>query len=759
MRKVTTGLLAAAAAAALASTAMQGSAAASPPPAHAGAGVKTAKNHKDDMVDAKEANRRANRKAALQKVLHGNAKAHRRGDSKVVKVGDEYAEVKSARTDRIFSILCQFGDKTDPRTGGSAGPEHNQIAKPDRKRDNSTYWQKDFSTQHYKDMFFAQGQESFADFYLKQSQGQYTVTGDVSNWVTVPYNEARYGSNKISESDGYWNFVKDCTTAWYDKQKAMGKSKAEIQEYLNQFDKWDRYDYDDDGNFDEPDGYVDHIFFIHAGEGEEAGGGAQGDDAIWSHRWAAFPSKPVGPDSNKSGGVQVGDTGLWVRDYTTEPENGGLGVFAHEYGNDLGLPDEYDTAGGENGTGFWTLMSSGSWLNHGKESIGTTPGYMNAWDKLQLGWLDYAVTTPNRKSKHTVGVAERDTKNPQALVVVLPQKEVVTHYNKPFAGKHEWWGGSADNLDTSISRTLDLTGKKSAKVDAKAWYKIEKTYDNGFLEVSTDDGETWKQVGDPITGSSGGKWTDVSYDLSKYAGKKVQVRFHYVTDGGVHHDGLFLDDIAITVDGKKVFTDGAEDGDNGWTVDGFKRMTGTTDEMKGQYYIAENRQYVDYDKTLKQGPYNFGYANSKPNWVDHFPYQNGLVVWFWDETQEDNNTSQHPGKGLILPVDSHSKPFAYTDGKLVDNRKQPFDATFGKQKTDPVQFVREVKQGGHWQVTVADVPSHRAKRTFNDSNPNRYWSKKNPQNSVKVAGVGVKIKVQKVGKNGKTMTLKVKPTN
>lgn len=56
-------------------------------------------------------------------------------------------------------------------------------------------------------------------------------------------------------------------------------------------------------------------------------------------------------------------TGMYVYDYTMQPENGGLGVFAHEFGHDLGLPDLYDTSGNtggaENSTAFWTLMSSG----------------------------------------------------------------------------------------------------------------------------------------------------------------------------------------------------------------------------------------------------------------------------------------------------------------------------------------------------------------------------------------------------------------
>jgi immune inhibitor A len=110
---------------------------------------------------------------------------------------------------------------------------------------------------------------------------------------------------------------------------ARGRTDAQIREYLAGFDSWDRNDYDADGDFAEPDGYIDHFQAVHAGEDESAGAPSW---AIWAHRWAAGQAGrgTTGPASNRLGGVQIGSTGFWIRDYTTEPENGGLGVFAHE---------------------------------------------------------------------------------------------------------------------------------------------------------------------------------------------------------------------------------------------------------------------------------------------------------------------------------------------------------------------------------------------------------------------------------------------
>ncbi|MBL1704923.1 M6 family metalloprotease domain-containing protein, partial [Klebsiella pneumoniae] len=105
-----------------------------------------------------------------------------------------------------------------------------------------------------------------------------------------------------------------------------------------QFDQFDQYDVNGDGNQNQPDGLIDHLMIIHAGVGQEAGGGKLGDDAIWSHRWTVGP-KPFQIEGTQAKVPYWGGK-MAAFDYTIEPEDGAVGVFAHEYGHDLGLPDE-----------------------------------------------------------------------------------------------------------------------------------------------------------------------------------------------------------------------------------------------------------------------------------------------------------------------------------------------------------------------------------------------------------------------------------
>ncbi|GMA21412.1 immune inhibitor A [Arsenicicoccus piscis] len=703
---------------------------------------------------------RALRQRAVDQLVAGTADVtSTAGGGKTVRVGKgQYVQLGVNREESIFTILAEFGTQTKPAQGGTPGPLHNQIPEPVRSPitspdyDNSTIWQADYNRAHYTDLMFG-ATNSFKDFYLKQSNGRFLAKGDVSDWVKLPYNEARYGHNPVagdgtSEGEGYWSFVGDTATAWYNAQKAAGKSDADIKAYLAQFDTVDRYDYDQDGNFNEPDGYIDHFQAIHAGEGEEAGGGAEGEDAIWSHRWYAYPNGAgsQGPAFNKQGGVQLGNSGIWIGDYTTEPENGGLGVFTHEFGHDLGLPDLYDTAGGDNGTGFWTLMSAGSWLNNGTVDIGSEPGYMGPWEKLQLGWLDYQTVQHGAATQVKLGPADLTGKMPQAILVNLPPVQKVTNLPAPHSGANQWWSGSADDMNNSLNREIDLTGATSGSVSAWLNYEIENGYDFLKAEVSADNGASWQALNPVITGSSKGAWVQKSWDLGAYAGKKVQFRFHATSDGGVHLRGALIDDIATTV-GTTTTVDDVESATSAWTAHGFLRVGASYSEAKPNYYLAENRTYNGYDQFLKTGPYNFGWATTQPKRVERFPYQNGLLVWYVNGLYSDNNTTAHPGGGLTLPVDARPAPIVFPDGRLLGNRRQPFDATFGQEATDPVTF--------HRNGAAVNVPSQRAIPVFDDSDVNRYWSAANPLSSTKVAGSGTRLEVVSTSKQGDSMQVRV----
>jgi immune inhibitor A len=696
VKKVTSGVLAGTLAAALAATlaqqpanaAMRGDA-----PSQADGPTTAAQHRPDNRPGPLTAERQKLREAAVQALASGTAtKRAQTGGGSVVKLGKSGGEVKAVeffdnkKQANVLSILSEFGDTVVGRYGGTAGPQHNEIPAPDRTMDNSTTYEADYNPAYYEELFNGSG-ESMKNFYLKASRGQYDVTNTVQGWTQVPNNGAYYGANPREDEGGAWDFIQDTGDSWYaDKLAELGGDPAAVDAYLAQFDKWDRYDQDADGNFNEADGYIDHFQAIHAGEGEEAGASP---DAIWSHRWYvnATDFGSTGPVVNGEqvlmGGAQIGDSKYFIGDYTVEPENGGLGVFVHEYGHDLELPDFYDTSGGDNGTAFWTVMSSGSWLGHGaaaNDGIGTTPGGFGPDEKLFLGWLDYTSVAPGKSGTFTLNpaaVADSDRKTTQAVKVNLPDKKVSTPYTTPPEGSHAWWSGRADNLNNTLTRSVPAAS--SVNVSAQGWYDIEAGYDYLYGEYSTDGGKTWARAGSPIDGTSRG-WENLSWSY-RPGGAATLFRLRYQTDGGVNEAGAFLDTIQVSADRTVLVTDGAESGANGWTVDGWSVSTGTDTRFVPQYYLIENRQYVGYDSTLRTGPYNFSEGYTRPNWVEFFPYQDGMLVWFADKEYADNNTRVHPGHGQALPVDARPAPFTYPDGTKPGNRRQPFDATFGLTAT------------------------------------------------------------------------------
>ena len=710
-------------------------------------------------------------------------------NAKVAKVANgQYVELAREGEDSIWTVLGEFGDGIRQPQGGTPGPLRNQIPQPDRSVDNTTIWTADFTPSYYEDLLFSEapGDVSMRNFYKELSSNRYTVNGKVTDWVKVPFNEARYGTNLCGSivCSTVWSFVNDSVDAWYNAQVAAGKTAAEINASLAEFDKWDRYDYDGDGNFNEPDGYIDHFQSIHAGEGEETGGGAQGTDAIWSHRWYAWFSAngPDGTGPHNFGGTRIGGSNFWIGDYTVEPENGGVGVFAHEFGHDLGLPDLYDTSGNtggaENSTGFWTLYSSGSYGSSGKpeDGIGTEPIHMSAYEKIFLGWSNLEVVNPGQSVSTKLGPATTNTKQTQQLVVLLPDKKVDFTIGSPNSGSYFYHSGAGNDLDNNMTRPITL-GAGPISLSFQARYQIETCWDYAYVQVSTDGGTTFQSIptsastndnengqnfGNGITGTSGSPkvcdalgtptWVPVTADLSAYANQTIQLRFRYWTDGAVAGDGMSIDDIAIT--GQPA--DGAET-DPGWTYKGFSRTTGTTTKSFFNAYFAEYRNYRGYDQSLKTGPYNFGFPDTKPDWVEHYPYQDGLLVWYYDESFPDNNVGDNclSGRcgGLFLPVDAHPDLLLRPDnGKVWRPRIQSYDSTFGLDPTDKITL--------HTTSTVSQTYGGLpANPLFDDSKS--YWVAPNPTignfgwSSVPVPNTGTTIRVVSVSAQDGFMQVQV----
>jgi immune inhibitor A len=601
--------------------------------------------------------REKERLTAAERVVRGQATP---ADNGLVALKDgRLVRYRLEGTEYLTTALVDFSDV-----------QHGQIPRPDRTTDNITYWSADVSPQHYYDMLFAPGGASYGlpsmrDYYLEQSSGRFTWTGQVSNWVQINATEATFGANKPRTGDG----GDDVNGPVYRVVDATLKALAASGNYgginLSLADQIDRYDCDGDGNYFESDGYIDHFAIVHAGEGEEADGGAQGGDAIWSHRWYANLNETEGPANCKLGGYQLPGTGLWVGDYTIEPENGGVGVFAHEFGHDLGLPDLYDTAGSpDNGTGFWTLMSSGSWASDSPYAIGDKPVHMGAWEKLALGWLgdNLAQVSLGQDATIDLGPAESATRGRyQALRVDLPAiTQTSTVFVVDGSDANYFYSTKGDDIDTAMSRSLTLAA--ATAISFRANWDIETDWDYAYLDAMV-----------------GGVWQHVQTSASTTT-----------NPNGQYTESFF------------------------------------------HYYLAESRSYLLNDTSLC-GAYN-GLVG---NLFEKQCYADGLLVWYRNSSFTDNNTSQHPGGGQILVVDSHPATLVKPDGRTIwGPRWQTWDSAFGADDhsitlSQVVSKARTLTRG----YSAAAVGS------FFDSSPTAYYNAAIPWHSVKTAGSGAKIDI------------------
>jgi immune inhibitor A len=515
-----------------------------------------------------------------------------------------------------------------------------------------------YSHQHYQDMIFGKDgyvgpdgktKISMKQYYEQQSGGSYTVDGEVAGWYTASHPAAYYGAHSAGGND-----VRPRSLVY----EALKDAAKDPSVNLNKYDQEDPYDLDGDGNTREPDGIIDHLMVIHSGVGEEAGGGKIGQDAIWSHSWDLGGVAPI-PNTKTDVPYWGGLLGGYA--YTIEPEDGAAGVFSHEFGHNLGLPDEYDTlySGSGEPVSYWSIMSSGSWTG---KIPGTEPSGFSPYDKEYLQQSMTTPTfTPNWQSGTEINVNDVTSKGTEVLLdeasskgtnndvvkVNLPDKKTVI--NTPASGKSEYFSGSGNNLSTSMSTTFDLTNAKSAQLTFKTWYSIEQDFDYATVQVdgkpipgsfTTNDDPNGSNPGNGITGDSNG-WKDATFDLTPYVGKTVTLSFNYDTDAGLAKAGFFADDIKVTADGNTVLSDDAE-GTPKFDFKGFQNSDGI--KLTSQYYLLEWRSQHGSDSGL-------AHVNRKGTMLSYDP---GLVVWYVDNSYDNNwtGTGFHPGDGFLGVVDA-----------------------------------------------------------------------------------------------------------
>jgi immune inhibitor A len=621
---------------------------------------------------------------------------------------------------------------TQTQTFTYTGPLHNQIEKPRSAADRSgeSIWTPDFNKQWFTDFMFGNGVnisytrqdssnvfesfmgQSVKDYFSDLSSGTYTVTGDVIGWLPVPHSTWYYDADECPGARSGASTSRGVIPGAGDARDLVKDALNAVNAISNTISGFDWANYDMNG-----DGVIDRLWIVHAGYGEEDSttllnrdpvlqntfvtpdsDSFYGEAAVWSHSSAVTP--PYSVTQNIAAGA-----------YIVMPENGGIGVFAHEYAHNLGADDLYAYGEGETSAGFWALQAD-DWTGY---PIGFEPPAPDPWHLDNWGWLEpMVITDTTQVYTVTLGQASYfDTNTAAGTVyrgVKIPLPAGAVPLPVPiWQGSNYWWGGKADVTNSAMTTaqpiSLPVGGTYTLTFDTA--YGIETEWDFMWVQVSTN-GTTWNTlsntnticthdpswIGDLYNMDGECGLTDYNasfpdpdtetFDLSAFAGQNVLLRFWYMTDWGTTYEGPFVDSVAVAGNAGVIFSDNAEAGDAKWTyVAPWVRSDGTKPFTHNYYAQWRNTNTNGgYDSSLGDARWRFGPANT------------GLLMWYNNNAYTDNEIynylEDYPSfgpKGRMLVIDSHPEPYRDPNNVFpnaisnVTSRSQMRDAPFTLQPT------------------------------------------------------------------------------
>lgn len=187
------------------------------------------------------------------------------------------------------------------------------------------------------------------DYFNENSYGKFGIDAEVVGWYTAPQNHNYYS---WSNSDN-WGRSLELTKFALNSAVANGIDLSK---------------FDNDG-----DGIIENIIIVHSGKGAAESGDTE---FIWPHTYWPAPFIINGMKINQYAMLEELQYG----------RHSGIGMFVHEFGHMLGLPDLYSSS--SSGIGDWCVMANGEWCKWG-----ICPSHYCAWAKIKLGWNNTSVIT------------------------------------------------------------------------------------------------------------------------------------------------------------------------------------------------------------------------------------------------------------------------------------------------------------------------------------------------------------------------------
>ncbi len=138
--------------------------------------------------------------------------------------------------------------------------------------------------------------------------------------------------------------------------------------------------------------------------------------------------------------------------------------------------------------------------------------------------------------------------------------------NESHSPSHSWFASDTDSSKDAVLVTPEITIGDTATLSFWQKFDFENNYDGGILEISTDGGNTFSNLGNYITQSgyngtvsdwssspfSGQdvwtgtrNWQEVMVDLSSFGPGAVIIRFHLACDSSVGKTGWWIDDFVL----------------------------------------------------------------------------------------------------------------------------------------------------------------------------------------------------------------------